>query len=118
MALMAERTCETSLRAVALDRELVTALGGACPLVRDDAVAHGREWAFSSKVHQDLGQGCALPVQPSSCVAVIVAGTDITRCGRHYRHCLAAGMTAQAFAYQEDQYASDLMLALDPQELS
>lgn len=66
MALMAERTCETSLGAVALDRELVTALGGACPLVRDDAVAHGREWAFSSKVHQDLGQGwrylCSLVV--------------------------------------------------------
>jgi AmmeMemoRadiSam system protein B len=43
---------------------------------------------------------------------VVVASTEMTHCGPDYRHLSSVGMTAQMFAYQEDRYAIDRMLAL------
>jgi AmmeMemoRadiSam system protein B len=109
--------------------------------VRDDPVAHAREHSLEmqlpflqmlgeacrivplvqglvpSEVCQELGHAVAQTVQRSSRAVVIVASTDMTHCGRHYRHLPPAGMTAHAFAYREAQYAIDRMLALDPKGL-
>jgi len=40
VALMADGEWETPLGAVAIDREVATALRSACPLIREDQVAH------------------------------------------------------------------------------
>jgi MEMO1 family protein len=141
VALMAEGEWETPLGTVVIDCELAVALRSACPLVRDDPVAHAREHSLEMQlpflqllgeafhivplvlgflpyeVCQELGHAVAQTVQRSDRSVVIVASTDMTHCGRHYRHLPPAGMTAQAFAYQEDQYAIDRMLALDPEGL-
>jgi MEMO1 family protein len=141
VALMAEGEWETPLGTVVIDCELAVALRSACPLVRDDPVAHAREHSLEMQlpflqllgeafhivplvlgflpyeVCQELGHAVAQTVQHSDRSVVIVASTDMTHCGRHYRHLPPVGMTAQAFAYQEDQYAIDRMLALDPEGL-
>jgi AmmeMemoRadiSam system protein B len=141
VALMAEGEWETPLGVVAVDYELATALRDACPLVRDDPIAHAREHSLEMQlpflqmldeacrivplilgpvpyeVCQELGHAVAQTVQRSGRSVVIVASTDMTHCGRHYRHLPPAGMTAHEFAYQEDQYAIDRMLALDPKGL-
>jgi AmmeMemoRadiSam system protein B len=141
VALMAEGEWETPLGTVAIDREVTTALRSACPLIQDDPVAHAREHSLEVQLPflqmlgegfqivplvlglvpydmcQELGHAVAQVVQGTGRAVVIVASTDMTHCGRHYRHLPPAGMTAHAFAYQEDRYAIDRMLALDPQGL-
>jgi AmmeMemoRadiSam system protein B len=141
VALMAEGEWETPLGAVPIDRELAATLRDTCPLVRDDPIAHACEHSLEMQlpflqmlgeacrivplvlgpvpyeVCQELGHAVAQTVQRSGRSVVIVVSTDMTHCGRHYRHLPPAGMTAQAFAYQEDQYAIDRMLALDPKGL-
>jgi MEMO1 family protein len=138
VALAPEGEWETPLGAVTVDTEVAGALRRACPLIREDPVAHARE--HSLEVHlpflqvlgaafhivplvlgllpyevcQELGHALAQTVQRTGRSVVIVASTDMTHCGRHYRHLPPAGMTAHAFAYQEDQYAIDRMVALDP----
>jgi MEMO1 family protein len=141
VALMAEGEWETPLGTVAIDRELATSLHSACPLIQDDPVAHASEHSLEVQlpflqmlgegfqivplilglvpyeVCQALGHAVAQAVQCLSRSVVIVASTDMTHCGSHYRHLPPAGMTAHAFAYQEDRYAIDRMLGLDPQGL-
>jgi MEMO1 family protein len=141
VALMAEGEWETPLGVVAIDREVATSLRRACPLIQNDPVAHAREHSLEVQlpflqmlgegfhivplvlglvpyeVCQELGHAVAQAVQCISRSVVIVASTDMTHCGRQYRHLPPAGMTAHAFAYQEDRYAIDRMLALDPQGL-
>jgi AmmeMemoRadiSam system protein B len=62
VVLMAEGEWETPLDAVALERELVAAFCVACPLVRDDPVAHAREhWvAMQLPFLQMLGEACGI----------------------------------------------------------
>jgi AmmeMemoRadiSam system protein B len=141
VALTAEGEWETPLGAVAIDREVATALRSACPLIREDPVAHAHEHSLEvqlpflqmlgAAVHivplvlglapyevcQELAHAVAQTVRRTSRAVVIVASTDMTHCGPHYRHLPPAGMTAHAFAYQEDRYAIDRMLALDAQGL-
>ncbi|MGH8068614.1 MAG: AmmeMemoRadiSam system protein B [Candidatus Entotheonellia bacterium] len=141
VALMAEGEWETPLGAVAIDREVAAALRSVCPLIRDDAIAHAHEHSLEVQlpflqmlgkvchivplvlglvpyeVCQELAHAVAQTVQRTSRAVVIVASTDMTHCGHHYRHLPPAGMTAYAFAYQEDRYAIDRMLALDPKGL-
>jgi AmmeMemoRadiSam system protein B len=141
VALMAEGEWETPLGAVAIDREVATALLGACPLIREDPVAHAREHSLEVQlpflqmlgaafqivplvlglvpyeVCQELAHAVAQTVQRTNRAVVIVASTDMTHCGHHYRHLPPPGMTSHAFAYQEDRYAIDRMLALDAKGL-
>ncbi len=69
------------------------------------------------EVCQQLGHAVAQTVQRSSRSVIIVASTNMAHCGRHYRHLPPAGTTAHAFAYQEDRYAINRLLALDLQGL-
>ena len=69
------------------------------------------------EVCQELAQTVARTVRRTSRAVVVVASTDMTRCGDYYRHLPPAGMTAHTFAYQEDRYAIDRMLALDARGL-
>jgi MEMO1 family protein len=141
VALTAEGEWETPLGAVTIDREVAGALRSACPLIREDPVAHAREHSLEVQLPflqtlgaafhivplvlgplpydscQELGHALAQTVQRTSRSVVIVASTDMTHCGRHYRHLPPAGMTAHAFAYQEDQHAIDRMVALDAKGL-
>jgi MEMO1 family protein len=141
VALMTEGEWETPLGAVAIDREVATALQGSCLRIREDPLAHAREHSLEVQlpflqmlgeafhivplvlgllpyeVCQELGHAIAQTVQRTERSVVIVASTDMTHCGRHYRHIPPAGMTAHAFAYQEDRHAIDRMLALDPEGL-
>lgn len=141
IALMSEGEWETPLGVVPIDHELATALRTAYPLLREDAVAHAREHSLemqllflqvlSSGFHivplvlgplsyeacEALGHAVAYAVQRAARSVVIVASTDMTHCGRSYRHDPPAGMTAHDFACQEDRYAIDRITALDPQGL-
>jgi AmmeMemoRadiSam system protein B len=141
VALMAEGVWETPLGLVHIDRELAEALQAACPFVRQDPTAHAGEHALEVQLPflQVLGEGirivpvvlgmlayplCAAlghalaqTVRQARASVVIVASTDMTHCGRSYRHLPPAGMTAHAFACQEDRYAIDRILALDPEGL-
>ena len=69
------------------------------------------------EVCQELARAIAHTVRRSNRAVVVVASTDMTHCGDSYRHLPSAGMTAQIFAYQEDRYAIDRMLALDAKGL-
>jgi MEMO1 family protein len=137
VALMAEGEWQTPLGAVAIDREVAITLRSACPLIREDPVAHAREHSLEVQlpflqmlgasfqivplvlglvpyeVCQELAHAVAQTVQRTNRAVVIVASTDMTHCGHHYRHLPPTGMTAHAFAYQEDRYAIDRMLAVD-----
>jgi MEMO1 family protein len=141
VALMAEGEWETPLGVVAIDREVATALQSVCPLIRDDASAHAYEHSLEVQlpflqllgrvfqivplvlgrvpyeVCQELAHAVAQTVQRTGRAVVIVASTDMTHCGLYYRHLPPAGMTAYAFAYQEDRFAIDRILALDAQGL-
>jgi AmmeMemoRadiSam system protein B len=141
VALMAEGEWETPLGAVAIDREVATVLRSACPLIREDPVAHAREHSLEVQlpflqmlgeafhivplvlglvpyeVCEELAHAVAQAVRRTSRSVVIIASTDMTHCGQHYRHLPPAGMTAQAFAHQEDRYAIERMQALDPKGL-
>jgi AmmeMemoRadiSam system protein B len=141
VALMAEGEWETPLGTVAIDREVATILRSACPLIREDPVAHAREHSLEVQlpflqmlgaafhivplvlgvvpyeVCQELAHAVAQTAQRTSRSVVIIASTDMTHCGPHYRHLPPVGMTAQAFAYQEDRYAIDRIQALDPEGL-
>jgi AmmeMemoRadiSam system protein B len=141
VALMAEGEWETPLGVVPIDREVAMTLRRACPLIAEDSVAHTREHSLEVQlpflqmcgkafhivplvlgllpyaVCQELGHAVAQTVQNTSRSVVIVASTDMTHCGRHYQHLPPAGVTAYAFAYQEDRYAIDRMVALDPEGL-
>ena len=69
------------------------------------------------EVCQELARAIAHTVRRTNRAVVVVASTDMTHCGDSYRHLPPAGMTAQMFAYQEDRYAIDRMLALDAKGL-
>jgi AmmeMemoRadiSam system protein B len=141
VALMSEGEWETPLGLVPIDRDLALALQAACPLIRQDAVAHAYEHSLevqlpflqaldghfrivpialgllSYEACEALGRAIAETVREVARPVVLVASTDMTHCGRHYRHLPPAGMTAHAFACQEDRYAIDRITALDPQGL-
>jgi AmmeMemoRadiSam system protein B len=141
VALMAEGEWETPLGVVPIDREVAMALRRACPLIQENPGAHAREHSLEVQlpflqmcaetfyivplvlgslpyaVCQELGHAVAQTVQNTGRSVVIVASTDMTHCGRHYQHLPPTGVTAYAFAYQEDRYAIDQMVALDPQGL-
>jgi len=141
LALMSQGEWETPLGAVAIDHELASALFTACPLLREDAGAHAHEHSLEVQLPflQTLGQGFSIvpvvlgPLSYEGCETlghaiaqtlqrttrsvVIVASTDMTHCGRSYRHMPPPGMTAHDFACQEDRYAIDRIAALDPQGL-
>jgi AmmeMemoRadiSam system protein B len=141
VALMAEGEWETPLGAIAIDRDMAITLRSGCPLIREDSVAHAREHSLEVQLPflqmlgeafqivplvlgllpyeacQELGHAVAQTIQRTSRSVVIVASTDMTHCGRQYRHLPPAGMTAHAFACQEDRLAIDRMLALDPEGL-
>jgi MEMO1 family protein len=138
MALMTEGEWETPLGTVSIDHELAAALLEAFPLIREDAVVHAREHALEVQlpflqaigttfrivplllgllpydVCEGLGHAVAQTIHGTGCSVVIIASTDMTHCGRSYRHLPPAGMTAHAFACQEDRYAVERILALDP----
>jgi AmmeMemoRadiSam system protein B len=141
VALMAEGEWETPLGTVAIDRQMATALRSACPLIREDPVAHAGEHSLEMQlpflqtlgvsfhivplvlglvpyeICQELAHAVAQTVQRTHRAVVLVASTDMTHCGHHYRHLPPAGMTAHTFAYQEDRYAIDRMRALDAKGL-
>jgi len=141
IALMAEGEWETPLGAVTIDRHVATVLRSASPRIREDPSAHAREHSLEVQlpflqmlgeafhivplllgllpydVCQELGHAVAQTVRRSERSVVIVASTDMTHCGPHYRHLPPVGMTAHAFAYQEDRYAIDRIVALDAKGL-
>jgi hypothetical protein len=141
VASMTEGEWETPLGTVAIDRDLAIALRAACPLVREDSGAHAREHSLEVQLPflqllgqairivplvlgrlsyaacQELGHAVAQTVRRTERSVVIVASTDMTHCGRPYRHLPPPGMTAQAFARQEDGYAIERMVACDPEGL-
>ena len=138
MALMTEGEWETPLGTVSIDHELAAALLEAFPLIREDAAAHAREHALEVQlpflqalgttirivplllgwlpydVCEGLGHAVAQTIRGTGCSVVIIVSTDMTHCGRSYRHLPPAGMTAHAFACQEDRYAVERIVALDP----
>jgi AmmeMemoRadiSam system protein B len=138
MALMTEGEWETPLGTVSIDHELAAALIEASPRIREDSVAHAREHALEVQlpflqtigtafrivplllgllpydVCAELGHAIARTVHGIGRSVVIIASTDMTHCGRSYRHLPPAGMTAHAFACQEDRYAVERIVALDP----
>jgi MEMO1 family protein len=138
MALMTEGEWETPLGTVSIDDELAAALIEAAPRIQEDSVAHAREHALevqlpflqaigtafrivplllgllSYDVCAELGHAIARTVHGTGRSVVIIASTDMTHCGRSYRHLPPAGMTAHAFACQEDRYAVERIVALDP----
>jgi MEMO1 family protein len=140
-ALMVDGEWGTPLGAVAIDREVATALRIACPLIREDQVAHAREHSLEVQlpflqmlgasiqivplvlglvpyeVCQECARAIAHTVWCTNRTAVVVASTDMTHCGHYYRHLPPAGMVAQTFVYREDRYAIDLILALDAKGL-
>jgi len=125
VALMADGEWETPLGAVAIDREVATVLRSACPLIREDQVAHAREHSLEVQlpflqmlggsvqivplvlglvpyeVCQELARAIAHTVRRSNRAVVVVASTDMTHCGDSYRHLPPAGMTAQMFAFRK-----------------
>lgn len=141
LALVSEGEWETPLGVVPIDRELATDLRAASPILHEDTVAHAREHSLEMQlpflqalgsgfrivplvlgylpydVCEALGHAVAQAVQRSSKSVVIVASTDMTHCGRSYRHEPPAGMTAHDFACQEDRWAIDRIAALDPRGL-
>jgi MEMO1 family protein len=141
VALMTEGEWETPLGAVAIDREVAKALRSTCPLIREDPVAHIPEHSLEVQLPflqllgevfrivplvlgllpyeacRELGHAVAQTVQRTGRSVVIVASTDMTHCGPHYRHLPPPGMTAHAFACQEERYAIDRMLVCDPEGL-
>jgi AmmeMemoRadiSam system protein B len=141
VALMVEGEWETPLGTVAIDQEVATGLRSACSLIQEDPIAHAGEHSLEVQlpflqllgeafqivplvlglipyeVCQELAHAVAQTVQRTSRTVVIVASTDMTHCGHHYRHLPPAGLTAHAFACQEDRYAIDRMLALDAKGL-
>jgi AmmeMemoRadiSam system protein B len=141
VAVMTDGEWETPLGAVGIDREAAMALRSACPRIRDDPVAHAGEHSLELQLPflqllgeafhivplvlgllpyeacQELGHAVAQTVQCTGRSVVIVASTDMTHCGSQYRHLPPQGMTAHAFARQEDHYAIDRMLAFDPDGL-
>jgi hypothetical protein len=141
VAVMTEGEWETPLGAVGIDREVAMALRSACPRIHDDPVAHAGEHSLELQLPflqllggafhivplvlgllpyeacQELGHAVAQTVRGTGRSVVIVASTDMTHCGGQYRHLPPQGMTAHAFARQEDQYAIDRMLAFDPEGL-
>ncbi|MBI3326840.1 MAG: AmmeMemoRadiSam system protein B [Nitrospinae bacterium] len=141
LAVISEGEWETPLGVVPIDQELAAALRTACPLLREDTQAHVREHSLemqlpflqalgdrfrivplvlgplSYEVCQALGHAIAQVVQQSARSVVIVASTDMTHCGRSYRHLPPPGMTAHDFACQEDRWAIDRITALDPRGL-
>lgn len=141
VALMSEGEWEMPLGPVPIDRDLALAVQAACPLVRQDGVAHAHEHSLEMQVLflqalggqfrivpivlgwlsydacDALGRAIALVVRQAARPVVIIASTDMTHCGRHYRHLPPAGMTAHDFASQEDRYAIDRILGLDPEGL-
>jgi MEMO1 family protein len=138
MALNTEGEWETPLGTVSIDDELAAALIEAAPRIQEDSVAHAREHALevqlpflqaigtafrivplllgllSYDVCAELGHAIARTVHGTGRSVVIIASTDMTHCGRSYRHLPPAGMTAHAFACQEDRYAVERIVALDP----
>jgi len=141
VAIMSAGEWETPLGAVAIDRDLATSLCNTCPLIREDQAAHAREHALEVQlpflqslgvsfqivplvfgmlpydICRELARAIAHTVRGTHRPVVVVASTDMTHCGDYYRHHPPAGMTAQTFAYQEDRYAIDRMLALDAKGL-
>ena len=65
-----------------------------------------------TKFAKELGYATVDAVRRIIRTVVPVASTDMTYCGNDCRHLLLAGITAQTFAYQEDRYAMDRLLAL------
>lgn len=141
VACMDEGEWETPLGTVAIDRPLALTLQAACPLISQDSLAHAREHSLEVQLPflqlidgafgivpivfgllpyaacEALGRAVAQAVRRASRPVVIVASTDMTHCGGSYRHLPPPGMTAQAFAHQEDRHAIERMLALDPEGL-
>jgi AmmeMemoRadiSam system protein B len=141
IACVSEGEWETPLGAVSIDRELMMALRSACPLIHHDTASHAREHSLEVQLPflqtlgaafriapmvlgslsyatcDVLGRAIAQTVRRAVCPVVIIASTDMTHAGRSYRHLPPAGMTAHAFACQEDRYAIDRVMALDPEGL-
>ena len=129
LALMGDGEWEIPLGTVAIEQGVATALRSACLIIRDDAVAHGREHslevqlpflqrlgtfsqilplilgAVSYEFCQELAHGIAHTVRRTNRAVVVIASTDMTHCGHRFPYFPPAGMTTQPCAYQEDLYA-------------
>ncbi|RMH07317.1 MAG: AmmeMemoRadiSam system protein B [Nitrospirae bacterium] len=68
-------------------------------------------------VCQDVGQAVAEAIRESSQTVVVVASTDFTHCGRVYRQLPPPGLTAHAFAREQDRKAIEAILTLNPRNL-
>jgi len=129
MAILSEGSFETPLGQAQIDSELAAELARACPLLREDEVAHGREHSLEVQLPflqtlaanfrfvpvvlatdrygamEELGRGVAQVVKAQRERVLVIASSDMN----HYE--------SEAITRAKDERAIARILALDPRGL-